>query len=65
MTVSELIAKLQEYPPDMRVFRWDGEYAEISEIHDVYVREGGSVVDGPYVMEAVVAITPFDDGVNR
>jgi|AmaraimetP72IA01_FD_contig_31_6493120_length_889_multi_11_in_0_out_0_2 hypothetical protein len=38
MTVAELIAKLQELPPDMPVLVWDGYEADLNDATEIEVR---------------------------
>lgn len=64
MTVAELIAKLQEMPPDMRVVCHDGEYEDYFDIKDIYVVEARRVAE-IYPGENVLKLSPFGDGKNR
>lgn len=64
MTIIELIEKLAEFPPDMRVVAHDGEYVDFWDIKDIYVVDTGHVSDGPPNPKAL-KLSPFDDGLNR
>lgn len=64
MTVFELIEKLKEFPPQMRVVCHDGEYEDFYDIKDIYLVHGAQVKE-QYPDEQVLKLSPFDDGVNR
>lgn len=64
MTVAELVAKLQEFPAEMRVVAHDGEYEDFWDIKDIYLIRSGLAREGLQSHE-VLKLSPFDDGKSR